>query len=449
MRTTSEQADVLFISENPIWPLDQGYRVHGYHMAKALHELGVSVAVSCMSRLPMDVPMGLQEMAVAWPKASGGDIQRFKQGWSGWGSWGRRRFARYQGLDVKRLAGVLGLVDRLKPRWVIGLGQHSPVMLHALKGHLGVKRVWYAADEPMYFQASCMAREPLKSVPGRLIKIGVYGALEGLFVRGLDGAIGVNPTDTRLLGLVGGVKQAVTIRNGVDTERFKPGVNSEHKREENSVVFWGRMDFEPNIDAVQWFANRVWPQLVKRCPGAIFRIVGKYPVEEVKRLSAVDGIEVVGAVADVRGYAKQAGAVVLPMRCGGGIKNKLLEAAAMGCPIVASAKALRGLEINERCQPTVVCRSVDQWVGAIQKLWSDRAYAQQLGKNAVSWVHEKHQWSDAAKSLCGWLASLGDRGGGVRLGGDRHRGGREIMGVTTGAKVARSHELSGLKKRAA
>lgn len=389
--------DVLFVSERPLWPADQGFRVHGPQMARALRAMGLRVAMASVQPTPDDAPAWLRNMLVAWPRGEAEDVARCTAGWDGALSRLRHRLARRQGVERAMLAGLVALVGRLQPKAVIGLDQHAPMALSAIRAACpGAKRVWYAADEPASFQLSCLRREPVARWPDRLHRAAMHLLNERLFAPRLDAAIGVSPLDTALLRWLGGVPRVRTIRNGVDLNHYTPGEGAVVPR---SLVFWGSMDFEPNVDAVRWFAGAVWPTLHERWPDATWRIVGRSPTEAVRRLTRQAGVEVTGAVADVRPFARSAAATVLPMRCGGGIKNKLLEAAAMGRPIVASPRAVRGLD----APPVVTCGSPAAWVRAIERVWQDPAHAATLGAQARRWVAQHHAWHGAAAELAALL----------------------------------------------
>jgi polysaccharide biosynthesis protein PslH len=107
------------------------------------------------------------------------------------------------------------------------------------------------------------------------------------------------------------------------------------------VVFVGAMDYYPNVDGVGSFAREVLPELRRRDPGLEFFIVGKNPSAAVLALSALPGVRVLGAVADVRPYLACARAVVAPLRLARGIQNKVLEALAMGRRVIASTEVCR------------------------------------------------------------------------------------------------------------
>lgn len=404
MPTPQPQTDVLFISEQPLWPLDQGYRVHGCQMARALADSGMAVKMTSLRPTTACDQTWLNGMLVDWPTADTSDRHAFLQGWSGPCAKLRHKLASHQAIDPHELAGLIPLIRQLNPKAVIALGQHGPIMLRGLRHAFpGLTTVWYAADEPVSFQLSCLRREGVLALKNRAYLAGLYGALQTFFARGLDGAIGVSLTETRLLKLTAGVRRVVTIPNGVDTDYYHL---NDARPQSCSLVFWGRLDFEPNADAVRWFAHRVWPRLRIRQPQARWKIVGKNAGEKVRRLGDIPGIEFVGEVDDIRTYAHAASATILPMRCGGGIKNKLLEAAAMGLPILASHKAVKGLRWRDYTSPVRLCRGPDDWVHQIERVWYDGALSNSLRRDARDWVLQQHNWPNAARQLTSFLKSL-------------------------------------------
>jgi len=134
--------------------------------------------------------------------------------------------------------------------------------------------------------------------------------------------------------------------NGVDTDYFSPERHYENPfpAAEKSIVFTGAMDYWPNVDAVTWFADTVLPIILTTQPAAVFTIVGSRPAEAVRQLGQRDGIRVTGGVPDVRPYLAYAAVAVAPMRIARGVQNKVLEAMAMGKPIVVTPAALEGIE---------------------------------------------------------------------------------------------------------
>ncbi|MBF0628813.1 MAG: TIGR03087 family PEP-CTERM/XrtA system glycosyltransferase [Magnetococcales bacterium] len=138
--------------------------------------------------------------------------------------------------------------------------------------------------------------------------------------------------------------------NGVDLAYFSPDLPhaNPYAPEALPLVFTGAMDYWPNVDAVLWFAETVFPRLHARIPAARFVIVGGRPTPEVMKLQTLPGIVVTGNVPDVRPWIFWAKAAVAPLRIARGIQNKVLEAMALERPVLATTKAMEGIRHDAR-----------------------------------------------------------------------------------------------------
>ena len=133
------------------------------------------------------------------------------------------------------------------------------------------------------------------------------------------------------------------IPSGYDPSAFAPtGVERDRAR----LVYVGSMDYPPNIDALRWFAAESWPALRRAKPDLRLDVVGRDPVPEVRALAG-DGIEVHGAVDDVRPWMERAGAMVVPLRIGGGTRLKIVEALALATPTVSTTIGAEGLGLRD------------------------------------------------------------------------------------------------------
>jgi len=108
------------------------------------------------------------------------------------------------------------------------------------------------------------------------------------------------------------------------------------------IIFTGAMDYRPNVDAVTYFCREVFPIIRKSLPELKFVIAGMNPSREVVELAGDDAVRVTGLVSDIRPYLKGAVAAVAPMRIARGIQNKILEALAMGLPVITTCKVAGG-----------------------------------------------------------------------------------------------------------
>jgi sugar transferase (PEP-CTERM/EpsH1 system associated) len=189
--------------------------------------------------------------------------------------------------------------------------------------------------------------------------------------------------------------------NGVDTDYFSPlpASASPFKAGEQAVVFTGAMDYWPNVDAVQWFASDVFPQLRARFPNLHFYIVGARPSAPVTALGSLPGVTVTGTVPDVRPYILHADVAVAPLRIARGIQNKVLEAMAMASRVVVSPQALEGIDATPGAE-LILADGADQFVAAVTALLETRNTT--IGPAARRRVETQYSWPSN-------LACIGER----------------------------------------
>jgi sugar transferase (PEP-CTERM/EpsH1 system associated) len=175
------------------------------------------------------------------------------------------------------------------------------------------------------------------------------------------------------------------LANGVDLDFFRPGAVPPAEAPSPLIVFTGQMDYAPNVDAVTWFAAEVLPKL-----DATFAIVGRNPADAVRRL-ACERVIVTGAVPDVRTWLEAADVVVAPLHIARGIQNKVLEAMAMGRPVVATPAAFEGIEA-EPGRDLLVVDGAEGQAEAIKALLADPKRARSVGSAARQLVEQAYRW---------------------------------------------------------
>jgi sugar transferase (PEP-CTERM/EpsH1 system associated) len=183
------------------------------------------------------------------------------------------------------------------------------------------------------------------------------------------------------------------IGNGVNAELFSPqhAFESPYTAGELPVVFTGAMDYWPNIDAVCSFADEVWPGILAAWPAARFYVVGMNPSDAVRALAQQPGISVTGTVPDVRPWLRYACCVVAPLRVARGVQNKILEAMAMGRPVVASATCAVGIKARHG-EELLVADSSANWSEAVTSLLADAAAAERIGRQGRERVLADYSW---------------------------------------------------------
>jgi sugar transferase (PEP-CTERM/EpsH1 system associated) len=181
-----------------------------------------------------------------------------------------------------------------------------------------------------------------------------------------------------------------SINSGVDSAYFSPEHRFAPPYQGEAVVFTGTMSYWPNVDAVTWFAGEILPLIRRHRPGLQFYIVGSSPSPEVRRLAALPGIVVTGRVADVRPYVAHAAAVVVPLRIANGVQNKVIEAMAMAKPVIATPRALAGVDVDREREVVVGDAAADFAAAVLATL--ARGDLAALGARARARVLSAYDW---------------------------------------------------------
>jgi sugar transferase (PEP-CTERM/EpsH1 system associated) len=196
--------------------------------------------------------------------------------------------------------------------------------------------------------------------------------------------------------------------NGVDTAFFAedPARPSPFEPGETPLVFTGAMDYWPNVDAVTWFAEAVLPALRARWPRLRLHVVGRSPTAAVRALAQrpEGDVVVTGTVPDVRPWLQHAAVVVAPLRLARGVQNKVLEAMAMGRPVVAALPCVQALDATPGLD-LLDADDAPQYVAAVSALLADPARADAIGRSARACVQRHYGWDHHLGSLDRHLAS--------------------------------------------
>ncbi|MCZ4313778.1 TIGR03087 family PEP-CTERM/XrtA system glycosyltransferase [Comamonadaceae bacterium G21597-S1] len=186
--------------------------------------------------------------------------------------------------------------------------------------------------------------------------------------------------------------EVLTVGNGVDADFFSPdeGRSNPFGAGESAIVFTGAMDYWPNIDAATWFATEMLPQLRQWDDALRLYIVGRSPPQEVLALAS-DGVTVTGTVADVRPYLQFATVVVAPMRVARGVQNKVLEAMAMGRPVIAATECVDAIAARSG-EELIAAQSEQEYVDEVKRIVTSVEYANCIGAAGRACVLERFSW---------------------------------------------------------
>lgn len=176
--------------------------------------------------------------------------------------------------------------------------------------------------------------------------------------------------------------------NGVDTAYFAPAAEPFDAR---CLTFVGRMDYFPNEQCMVEFCARIWPRLRARDAGLRLQIVGAAPTAAVLALGALPGVEVTGAVPDVRPYVQRSALTIAPLAIARGTQNKILESMAMGVPALCSPIAAAGVDA-ESGEHLLVAHSEDEWVERVLEVCADARLRARLAEAGRARVLSHHTW---------------------------------------------------------
>ena len=188
--------------------------------------------------------------------------------------------------------------------------------------------------------------------------------------------------------------------NGVDTDKFKPMTHDYSHA--HTLLFTGNMDYDPNVDAVIYFANEVFPLIKQQFPNVKFVIAGQRPIDKVKALSQIKDIEVTGFIPDLSEMYNAASVVVAPLRFGAGTQNKVLEAMAMGIPVVCSNIGFEGLGIADG-EGAFMRTDAYSFAAQVSALLEDATLRQSVGEKGVEVIQKSFSWNTVAATLDQYL----------------------------------------------
>jgi sugar transferase (PEP-CTERM/EpsH1 system associated) len=186
-------------------------------------------------------------------------------------------------------------------------------------------------------------------------------------------------------GAAGGELPVTVVPNGIDLEFYQtlpqdlPALPAGRSL---ALVFTGKMDFRPNVDAVLWFGQEVLPLIRREQPEAHFYVVGQRPHARLAALGGNPALTITGAVPDVRPYISGAAVYVVPLRVGGGTRFKILEAMALGRPIVSTTMGCEGFPELADGENILIADRPEAFAGQVARLLRDPDARARLGEAA-------------------------------------------------------------------
>jgi polysaccharide biosynthesis protein PslH len=165
------------------------------------------------------------------------------------------------------------------------------------------------------------------------------------------------------------------------------------------ILHMGTMYWPPNVDGVLWFIENVYPLIRSKRPGVEFDVVGARPPRElVEHSGNGTGINVTGYVEDPLPYLEQTGAVVVPLRAGGGMRVKILNALAQGLPVVTTTIGCEGIPVQNGTH-LLIADTPEEFAAATLRFLEDRPYADQLGQRGRHFIQARYDYRVACEPI--------------------------------------------------
>ena len=180
-----------------------------------------------------------------------------------------------------------------------------------------------------------------------------------------------------------------TIPICIDPEAQPPVARAERPRR---VTFLGGLHWPPNADGVRWFAREVWPLVVERTPDAVLTIIGKTPPADVRDAANLPGrTEITGYVADPMPYLRESAVFIVPLRAGGGMRVKILDAWRWGVPVVSTTIGAEGIDCRDG-RDLLIADDAPALADAVVRLWDDPALAARLAAGGRTTILRAYDW---------------------------------------------------------
>jgi polysaccharide biosynthesis protein PslH len=388
--------EILFLSHRIPWPADRGDKIRSNHILKRLCEMA-PVHVGTFADDERDMGFVREMDSIL---ASSHVELRDKPQWQ----------AGMEALLTGQPVSVCSFASGSMQDWVDGLlasgrishifcfsGQMAQYVPASFDGRFVMD---FVDVDSAKFESYANEGNPLmRWVNGR------EGRLLGKFERDIalrtNASLLVSEAEALLFRKRTGAANIIALGNGIDTEHYDPAARFKKLHPvfpDPLIVFTGQMDYRPNIEAVTDFAHEAMPAIRAAHPETTFAIVGRNPTEAVSALSMLPGVQVTGAVDDVRTWLAAADVVVAPLRIARGIQNKVLEAMAMAKPVVVSLAAAEGIAANDGIH-FYVEPDVEAEARRVCALLRDSSSAVATGKAARAHVVAHYGWAQQLAPL--------------------------------------------------
>ena len=281
---------------------------------------------------------------------------------------------------------------------VIHMGIEMAAYLPALSQYAPDTLIVYDALNAEYELQRRIAQQDLRSL--RRLPLGIYSLIqsrrlhrvETKLCRAAGHIFACSAVDAEKLAALPHTTPISVVPNAISVQNYTVGEHTAHDLLQHPVlVFTGKMDYRPNVDAVLWFASDILPLIRAVEPGVHFTIVGQRPHERLNALRENPAITLTGFVEDIQPYISEADVYVVPLRMGSGTRFKLLESMALGSAIVSTRIGAEGLAVEHE-KHLLLADSAPQFAEAVLRLLHDDDLQNRLKGTGRQLISERYDW---------------------------------------------------------
>jgi glycosyltransferase involved in cell wall biosynthesis len=197
-------------------------------------------------------------------------------------------------------------------------------------------------------------------------------------------------------------EQVFVVSNGIDSQFNHPGLAEPIP---GSLVFNGALTYQANFDAMDYFLREIFPFILDQVPHTQLSITGSNHGVPLDALPTVDHVRFTGYLEDIRPAVAGSWACIVPLRVGGGTRFKILEAMALGTPVVSTLKGAEGLDV-EPGKHILIADTPEEFAMQTVSLLRNPELRNMIATNAAFLVNEKYEWTKITENLCDLVDSL-------------------------------------------
>lgn len=402
---------ILLISRCPPYPLHLGDRLIVYHLARELSTLGHEIDLLALTNTFEDITYrehyaDFFTHVQLFPESPRSSVQvlrralvpsvRFPRRAAD--SWSPDLWTAVEKQTTQNSYDVVHVFGGISVYELVGaIPAGFPILITPYESYSLYLKRQNATSPPMRRGGVLRQRVPplhLERGLGGEVKLWLARRFESFMFAPYRRVVVVSEQDAAELRALNPAYQVEVIPNGVDLDVFAP--MPDVQRDSRTLLFIGNYEYAPNADAALWLAREVMPLVRARVPDARLQLVGNAPTPEIHALAS-ESVEVVGRVDDVRPYYAGAAVFACGLRFGAGIKNKVLEAMAMGCPVVGTPLSADGIAAEPERDIVIADAICEPFADALIRTLTDADLRQRLSANGRALIETRYSWKQVAQ----------------------------------------------------